>query len=84
MNGGRQAGAVVCARVLLLEGHYVVNDSPQPHAPLELGLMKTNSDLQGGGEAWSVGIGWGRRPQQTSTREENRVVSKLIISAASG
>jgi hypothetical protein len=26
-------------------GSHVVKDSPQPHCPLELGLMKTNSDL---------------------------------------
>ena len=31
---------------LLLSKRYVVNDSPQPHSPLEFGLVKVNSDLQ--------------------------------------
>jgi hypothetical protein len=29
---------------------HVVNDSPQPHVPLALGLTNTNSDLQARGQ----------------------------------
>ena len=33
---------------------YVVKDSPQPQLPLELGLLKTNSDLQSAQETFST------------------------------
>lgn len=41
----RQIGAVKHKKYEQNWQAYVVKDSPQPHCPFELGLMKTNSDL---------------------------------------
>ena len=49
---------------------HVVNDSPQPHCPLELGLINTNSDL------WSRDVGQWRQSGQGTA--EWRAVQRVL------